>query len=202
MPTGVVYQLHYRGGGCLLGQTSTGDSWPLPFARAPQHVRIGHTVTFSLAGSGSRSCSGSGGTAGDSCNIFKRKRDGTSNYAGESSKASILHIKSTFQEAAMEYHQVSQRRFGRKAADDWSRRRFAEWLAEWGRVGWWCDLQVSMSLCRMATSPGLLNTSKHVAAHWVRWIFSRHCNLQGSWSSSAIHSSTAMGKGDLALWQW
>ena len=28
---------------------STGDSWQLPFAHAPPHVRIGHTVTFSLA---------------------------------------------------------------------------------------------------------------------------------------------------------
>lgn len=46
---GFVCQLHYRGGGSLLCQTSTGDSWQLPFAHAPPHVRVGHTVTFSLA---------------------------------------------------------------------------------------------------------------------------------------------------------
>eukprot|EP00435_Cladocopium_sp_Y103_P047564 s487_g14.t1 len=49
MPTGFVCQLHYHGGGKLVCQTSTGDSWQLPFARAPPHVRIGHTVSFSLA---------------------------------------------------------------------------------------------------------------------------------------------------------
>ena len=48
MPRGFVCQLHYQGGGSLLCQTSTGDSWRLPFAHAPPHVRIGHTVTFSL----------------------------------------------------------------------------------------------------------------------------------------------------------
>ena len=49
MPTGFVCQLHYQGGGSLLCQTSTGDSWQLPFAHAPPHVRIGHAVSFSLA---------------------------------------------------------------------------------------------------------------------------------------------------------
>ena len=49
MPTDFVCQLHYQGGGSLLCQTSTGDSWQLPFAHAPPHVRIGHTVSFSLA---------------------------------------------------------------------------------------------------------------------------------------------------------
>ena len=49
MPTGFVCQLHYQGGGSLLCQNSTGDSWQLPFAHAPPHVRIGHTVSFSLA---------------------------------------------------------------------------------------------------------------------------------------------------------
>ena len=52
MPTGFVCQLHYRGGGALLCQTSTGDSRQLPFAHAPPHVRVGHTVTFSLAADG------------------------------------------------------------------------------------------------------------------------------------------------------
>ena len=52
MPRGFVCQLHYHGGGSLLCQTSTGDSWQLPFAHAPPHVRVGHTVTFSLAGDG------------------------------------------------------------------------------------------------------------------------------------------------------
>ena len=52
MLTGFVCQLHYHGGGSLLCQTSTGDSWQLPFAHAPPHVRIGHTVSFSLAGDG------------------------------------------------------------------------------------------------------------------------------------------------------
>ena len=51
-PTGFVCQLHYRGGGSLLCQTSTGDSRQLPFAHAPPHVRVGHTVTFSLAADG------------------------------------------------------------------------------------------------------------------------------------------------------
>ena len=49
MPTGFVCQLHYHGGGSLLCQTSTGDSWQLPFAHAQPHVRIGHAVSFSLA---------------------------------------------------------------------------------------------------------------------------------------------------------
>ena len=49
MLTGFVCQLHYHGGGSLLCQTSTGDSWQLPFAHAPPHVRIGHAVSFSLA---------------------------------------------------------------------------------------------------------------------------------------------------------
>ena len=48
MPTGFVCQLHYHGGG-LLCQKSTGDSWQLPFAYAPPHLRIGNTVSFSLA---------------------------------------------------------------------------------------------------------------------------------------------------------
>ena len=52
MPTGFVCQLHYRGGGSLLCQTSTGDLRQLPFAHAPPHVRVGHTVTFSLAADG------------------------------------------------------------------------------------------------------------------------------------------------------
>ena len=52
MPTGFVCQLHYHGGGSLLCQTSTGDSRQLPFAHAPPHVRIGHTVSFSLAADG------------------------------------------------------------------------------------------------------------------------------------------------------
>ena len=42
-------QLHYQGGGSLLCRNSTGDSWQLPFAHAPPHVRIGQSVTFSLA---------------------------------------------------------------------------------------------------------------------------------------------------------
>ena len=33
----------------MLCQSSRGDAWQLPFAHAPPHVRIGHTVTFSLA---------------------------------------------------------------------------------------------------------------------------------------------------------
>ena len=45
-------QLHYRGGGSLLCQISTGDSRQLPFAHAPPHVRVGHAVTFSLAADG------------------------------------------------------------------------------------------------------------------------------------------------------
>eukprot|EP00435_Cladocopium_sp_Y103_P038663 s2273_g10.t1 len=49
MPRGFVCQLHYQGGGFLICQTSTGDSWQLPFAHAPPHVRIGNAVTFSLA---------------------------------------------------------------------------------------------------------------------------------------------------------
>ena len=49
MPIGFVCQLHYQGGGSLLCGTSTGDSWRLPFARSPPHVRIGHTVSFSVA---------------------------------------------------------------------------------------------------------------------------------------------------------
>ena len=49
MPRGFVCQLHYHSGGSLLCQSSTGDSWQLPFAHAPPHVRVGHTVTFSLA---------------------------------------------------------------------------------------------------------------------------------------------------------
>ena len=36
----------------MLCQTSTGDSWQLPFADASPHVRIGHTVSFSLAPDG------------------------------------------------------------------------------------------------------------------------------------------------------
>ena len=49
MPRGFVCQLHYHGGGSLLCQSSTGESWQLPFAYAPLHLRVGHTVTFSLA---------------------------------------------------------------------------------------------------------------------------------------------------------
>ena len=49
MPIGFVCQLHYHGGGSLLCQSSAGDSWQLPFARAPPQVRIGQTVSFSLA---------------------------------------------------------------------------------------------------------------------------------------------------------
>ena len=36
----------------MLCQTSTGDSRQLPFAHTPPHVRVGHTVTFSLAADG------------------------------------------------------------------------------------------------------------------------------------------------------
>eukprot|EP00435_Cladocopium_sp_Y103_P037401 s45_g9.t2 len=52
MPTGFVCQLHYQGGGSLLCQTSTENSWQVPFARAPPEVRVGHSVTFSLAADG------------------------------------------------------------------------------------------------------------------------------------------------------
>ena len=48
MLTGFVCQLHYQGGGSLLCTTSE-DSWQVPFARAPPEVRVGHSVTFSLA---------------------------------------------------------------------------------------------------------------------------------------------------------
>ena len=159
MPRGFVCQLHYHGGGSLLCQTSTGDSWQLPFAHAPPHVRIGHTVSFSLAADRDRSGCWSGSNPRRKLRIPSAHcREGTAKYPGESSKACPLLCKTTYQEAATKYRQISQCRFGRKASDDWSCGKFAQWLVECGRVGWWCHLQVAMSLCWMASCTRLLRS--------------------------------------------
>ena len=155
---GFVCQLHYHGGGSLLCQSSTGDSWQLPFAHRPA-TRAGwpHRDVFTGRGSG-RFCGGSGGNQGESCNIFSNCRGGIAKYPGESSKACLLLCKTTYQEAATKYRQISQCRFGRKASNDWSCGRCAKWFAECGRVGWWCHLQVAMSLCWMASCTRLLRS--------------------------------------------
>ena len=116
-----------------------------------------HRDVFTSCGSG-RFCGGSGDNQGESCNIFSNCRGGIAKYPGESSKACLLLCKTTYQEAATKYRQISQCRFGRKASNDWSCGKFAQWLVECGWVGWWCRLQVAMSLCWMASCTRLLRS--------------------------------------------
>ncbi len=54
MPTGLVCQLHYQGGGSLLYQDTSGESLQVPFIKAP-YLRIGQRVFFSLNQSSGRS---------------------------------------------------------------------------------------------------------------------------------------------------
>ena len=117
MPIGFVCQLYYAGGGSLLCQTSTGDSWQLPFAYASPHVRIGHTVSFSLAPDGASLAVDleviQEKTSTSSVCAEKRQRS----IQEKAAKPVVASQTTTFQEAATKYHQVSQRRSGRKASD-------------------------------------------------------------------------------------
>ena len=127
--------------------------WSCPATRA----HWPHCVVFTGCGSGRSGC-WSGSNPRENCQTFSTCREGTAKYPGESSKACLLLCKATYQEAATKHRQISQCRFGRKASNDWSCGKFAQWLVECGRVGWWCHLQVAVSLCWMASCTRLLRS--------------------------------------------